>query len=362
MESRGRASGGQLGETKSLKLRARVCRLLSAQGLGAWRYRPVFCPNCGSKNEDAAVRCGQCGFELQVKKAAPRFKGTMVMQSPVAGVPTPGSPAPGAPAPGAPSPGAPSPREATPGAAPRNASLKGTMVGVAPPGVDEVRKQIAAQGPAAGAAAPAPKPQAKLKGTMLGLAPPDMAAMAAAAAEARPEPMSAKPVPSQLKGTMLGVAPPDIAALQKQANLGTAPTHPAPPEEEGPPSAPADPLGGTMLGAGPFAFPGGSFPSAAAATPASVPAAAPSPGGKTALGVAQTIASDRPPPELEALERRSSASPSMRTSAPPPQKSSGPMVALIIALLVLAAALVGVGIMLKNRNSAPAGSAVPAAH
>src|SRR5258706_10976064 len=106
----------------------------------------VFCPNCGTENEEAATTCKKCGFSLK-GAAAPKFKGTMLMMNAPAGL-RPGAPAPGAPAPGAPAPG---PAMPAPMAAP-------------PP--------AAAPGPPAGS----PRPQ--LKGTMLGVAPPSMGAPA----------------------------------------------------------------------------------------------------------------------------------------------------------------------------------------
>src|SRR5205085_6942686 len=70
----------------------------------------VFCPNCGTENEEAATTCKKCGFSLK-GAAAPKFKGTMLMMNAPAGLrpgAAPGAPAPGAPAPapmGAPPPG-----------------------------------------------------------------------------------------------------------------------------------------------------------------------------------------------------------------------------------------------------------------
>src|SRR5258706_14645236 len=58
----------------------------------------VFCPNCGTENEEAATTCKKCGFSLK-GAAAPKFKGTMLMMNAPAGL-KPGAPepAPGAPA------------------------------------------------------------------------------------------------------------------------------------------------------------------------------------------------------------------------------------------------------------------------
>ena len=44
----------------------------------------VFCPNCGTENEEAATTCKKCGFSLK-GAAAPKFKGTMLMMNAPAG-------------------------------------------------------------------------------------------------------------------------------------------------------------------------------------------------------------------------------------------------------------------------------------
>ena len=58
----------------------------------------MFCPNCGTENDDSATTCKKCGFNLK-GAAAPKFKGTMLMMN--AQAPRPGAPpaAPGAPGP-----------------------------------------------------------------------------------------------------------------------------------------------------------------------------------------------------------------------------------------------------------------------
>ena len=97
----------------------------------------MFCPNCGTQNPDPAQTCSKCNFHLK-GAAAPKFKGTMLMMNQaVAPAPTPAVPAPmrarrsprrrpGAPVGGPPPPACPEvPAEC-------RASLKGTMVGVAP--------------------------------------------------------------------------------------------------------------------------------------------------------------------------------------------------------------------------------------
>ncbi|HEY8943081.1 MAG TPA: zinc ribbon domain-containing protein, partial [Polyangiaceae bacterium] len=73
----------------------------------------MFCPNCGTENEEAATTCKKCGFNLK-GAAAPKFKGTMLMMN-TGGAPRPGPAGTAGPVPG--------PRP----------QLKGTMLGVAPP-------------------------------------------------------------------------------------------------------------------------------------------------------------------------------------------------------------------------------------
>jgi hypothetical protein len=41
---------------------------------------PVFCPNCGTQNEEGASPCKKCGFKLS-GVSAPKFKGTMMLSS-----------------------------------------------------------------------------------------------------------------------------------------------------------------------------------------------------------------------------------------------------------------------------------------
>ncbi len=40
----------------------------------------MFCPNCGTKNDDTATPCKKCGFKLQ-GTSAPKFRGTMMLNS-----------------------------------------------------------------------------------------------------------------------------------------------------------------------------------------------------------------------------------------------------------------------------------------
>jgi hypothetical protein len=104
----------------------------------------VFCPNCGTQNDDNGVKCQKCGFNLK-GAAAPKFKGTMLMMnSPMAQAARPAAPA------GAPPGQVPWPKSAA----------KATMIGVAPPSPGAVappnKSPVAPPVvPAAGAPAPA---------------------------------------------------------------------------------------------------------------------------------------------------------------------------------------------------------------
>lgn len=364
----------------------------------------MFCPNCGTKNDDSAQKCGQCGFDLKPKGAATKHKGTVMMTgSPVAHLGTE-QPKPmpnlkgtmvGVAPPdlsGALSGGA---KQGASSAATRpSPNLKGTMVGVAPPGVDDLKKQAAASSVAASSAAPQPVkvPPASLKGTMIGLAPPNMgaeveaakaklAAKKAEAAEARAAsegvsggavganaPAVSKATPSQLKGTMIGVAPPDVqaqmAAVKKAAaaRMANAPlAAQAPVQEQEPPSEP-DPLGGTMVGTSPFA-PGGPHagtmgsaaqtftgaqdfnddtPPAGSGAPAETPEASAQGNALSAgLGVIQT-----PPPKVtEAPEPYSLGGQADRL--PIKKSSTGPILLVVLLLLIVAA---GVGFLLMGQG------------
>lgn len=280
----------------------------------------MFCPNCGTKNEDSVARCGQCGFDLKTQGGKGKFKGTVMMSgNPGESVPSPGATSPSAtstgPATGTPKahlssklkgtmvgvapPNIDELAKATPSLAQRQAStnpkLKGTMVGVAPPSFDPPKEPTTASHPSA---IPADSMQgSKLKGTMIGLAPPNMqaeidaarakvaqqkeAAQAAAGAQNPPAvapglnsqpahlsashpPAVSKGPPSRLKGTMIGVAPPgmqaeiDAAKAKFLESRGPAPVEPANVGDSGPPSPPVNPLGGTMVGTSPFS-PGGAY-------------------------------------------------------------------------------------------------------
>lgn len=201
----------------------------------------VFCPNCGTQNAETALTCSKpgCGFALKAA-AAPKFKGTMLMQGNAQMPPRP--PVPEA-MPPAPSPSGsalqppPSMGHAPPGAAPGNAArLKGTIVGVAPP------TPGAAPGPSA-----------------FGGPPPSAPMGAAPQAEHQFGSQAVNP----LGGTMAldaGAMPPFGAPAP--APEAPAPGGYAPPPAQGYGAPPPDPFappayGAAPAGGDPFAPPGG---------------------------------------------------------------------------------------------------------
>lgn len=339
---------------------------------------PVFCPNCGTKNDDALEKCTQCGFDLQAKKAPAKFKGTMMMQggaNPLASAGITGAASPGpsakpsagalkgtmvgvappniaelrqqmeraaqaenaaASAPSAAQPvSAPKPSAAGPAAAPApaparpSAAMKGTMVGVAPPGVEELRRQASLAGSVPASPAPAsPEPsasKAQMKGTMIGIAPPNIAELrkqldAASQAASAPAPAPAEPhaapsapsvpnvaaqassaTPSRLKGTMIGVAPPDVSALLEKAKAAESSTA----SDEAP--ADVNAFGGTVVGTSPFA-PGGEFATAGSAAGTGTP----DPNGHTV----PSPPPDEPPPDRRSDRPEAFASTSVSATAP----------------------------------------------
>lgn len=144
------------------------------------RYVRVFCPNCGTQNEDSATACQKCGFNLK-GAAAPKFKGTMLMVNAPPAVPRPGAPAAGTAA------GSPSAKPAAPAAA--KPVMKATMIGVAPPSPGAVAPPGPAPVPAAPAAAPGTSAMAATLGSPV--APP------------APQPAPAPEAVNPLGGTMV---------------------------------------------------------------------------------------------------------------------------------------------------------------
>ena len=115
----------------------------------------MFCPNCGTQNPEGTQACSKCGFQMK-GAAAPKFKGTMMMNQ-GATAPTPPAP-PVAPRPPPPAaiPGQ------GPGAAGGPSAFKGTVVGVAAGGFGggiAPTPPRAPSNPPAAYGAPPPEPQ-----------------------------------------------------------------------------------------------------------------------------------------------------------------------------------------------------------
>jgi hypothetical protein len=382
------AARAEIGGILLVVLAGTCVRFASPSGLGAEGLKEnVFCPNCGSKNDDSAARCAQCGFEIQALKPSTRFKGTMVMQAPVI-PPTAGQPA-------------------SPAPAARPSPLKGTMVGVAPPEMEDLRRQIAESRAAIGTrTSPTPAPAAspvptspvptspaaaspaagnpqpvsphagnpRMKGTMIGLAPPGLGSAVSQAPAGPPRSPTppppdgdriSRPMPSQLKGTMVGGAPVDPAALAAALGRAAAPAAPAP-------LPAADVLGGTLLAGAPQPF-GATQPMATqpmatqpmtqlgSTQPFESGVGAPAGWGTSTPGLAGQAAFGSGATHLAVEPQRSEFTSGSTIPAPPlggarslsttpPAKSNLPVIVLIVLVVVLALALVGFGIALRNRG------------
>jgi hypothetical protein len=175
----------------------------------------VFCPNCGTQNTEDAASCQKCGFKIKDVKAQ-RFKGTMLMMNAPpelqqlrdqVGQQTPAQIPSAAPVPAAPPPTAP---------------------------------QAAAQPPAGtGPTGTAALPKQSFKGTMIGVAPPSMEQIRAAASQA-----DTTPAGSAAVGNVNVSHVPSTAARSPDAMAAKGP----------PPVSPVNPLGGTLIAeAGGFA-------------------------------------------------------------------------------------------------------------
>ena len=99
----------------------------------------MFCPNCGTQNSETASTCTKCGFNLK-GAAAPKFKGTMLMNQ------SPGGAPPGAPPVGWRSRAGPPPAPGMPQVQPMNPGLAGTVVGVPPAGLGMAPRRRGAAG------------------------------------------------------------------------------------------------------------------------------------------------------------------------------------------------------------------------
>jgi hypothetical protein len=210
----------------------------------------VFCPNCGTQNDESNAKCQKCGFNIK-GAVAPKFKGTMLMMNAPPGVaqraPSPAAAPVPKPAP-VPAPMAPAPVAA----APKKSLAKATMIGVAPPSPGAVTP-------------PAQKPDPKTGTLVQGSTPPSRPSAPpsrGAAGIPRPAPApSAAPAVRQASGapvnpfggTMLMGAVPEIPPAQPsppaqnsmagptmvaasapvptedKGSFATSPTNPAPP-------------------------------------------------------------------------------------------------------------------------------------
>lgn len=154
----------------------------------------MFCPNCGARNSEADTHCQKCGFNLKDTVGA-KFKGTMLMMNDAAG--GPGGSASSPPHPG-PELGA-QQRVPQPGTA-------GHQQARQPEARPANPQQVAAAGSGkAQALSPeeARRMRSKLKGTMIGVAPPGVGTFKpsggtpAASGNAPPAPAAAPPQPRQ---------------------------------------------------------------------------------------------------------------------------------------------------------------------
>jgi hypothetical protein len=146
----------------------------------------VFCPNCGTRNDDTATSCTKCGFKLSGASAA-KFRGTMMLNS--------------------------------------DQSVQEM--------VDEHRRKLA-EGSAGQELAnepPVPAPSAS---------PPPGSVPGAA----KLQPPRAG-LPKRRMGTMLGVAP-QVGGVQPPATPTPPPPSPVPAQPESSPRSAPDPLGGTI--------------------------------------------------------------------------------------------------------------------
>lgn len=179
----------------------------------------MFCPNCGSQNDDASVKCQSCGFALQQVAAKPKFKGTMMMDGPIVppgmGVPRASS----------------APPASTAEAEAVRPRAKGTMIGVAPPGWSATgvptpestlpstvppAPMSASTGVAPTAAMPATKPHSvnPLSGTMVATAIPEELQQSIQASVRQP-PMQQMPGAAQYGAASQGAA--SLAGLARTA-------------------------------------------------------------------------------------------------------------------------------------------------
>lgn len=160
----------------------------------------MFCPNCGTQNDENNAKCQKCGFSIK-GAVAPKFKGTMLMMNAPPGVaqrlPSPGGAGPVAKTGQVP---------AVPAAAPKKQMAKMTMIGVAPPSPGAV-------------APPAGKPDPKVGTQVQGSTPPPKPTVPSVRPGSIPRPQpaarpgaGAAPPVNPFGGTMLMGAVPEVQA------------------------------------------------------------------------------------------------------------------------------------------------------
>jgi hypothetical protein len=179
----------------------------------------VFCPNCGTKNDDTATPCKKCGFKLS-GAAAPKFRGTMMLNT--------------------------------------EQSVQEM--------VEEHRRKLAEAGPSPD---PAPGPVG-----------PEAVSMGSAPATGGPQSKSVlQPpragLPKRRMGTMLGVAPQMGGVQPPVASESTPPPPPDPGADPSIAGAAPDPLGGTVAFAAVPSAERGAATRAAGESPPPPPAASP---------------------------------------------------------------------------------------
>ncbi len=184
----------------------------------------MFCPNCGTQNDENNAKCQKCGFSIK-GAVAPKFKGTMLMMNAPPGV-AQRLPSPGAAGPVAKT----APIPAVPAGAPKKQLAKMTMIGVAPPSPGAV-------------APPAGKPESKTGTMVQPSVPPPKATVPSVRPGAIPRPnpaarpgAGASPPVNPFGGTMLMGAVPEVPA--PTAPEPKMPSASTPPAEATPAAAP----------------------------------------------------------------------------------------------------------------------------
>jgi len=240
----------------------------------------VFCPNCGTQNDDSNAKCQKCGFNIK-GAVAPKFKGTMLMMNAPPGaaqrLPSPVGTGPAAktvPVPAAPT-------------MPKKNLAKATMIGVAPPSPGAVAPPVGK--PEVKAGMPAQPSVSPTKPAVTSGRP---GAVPGPAPAVRPGPSGSPPV-NPFGGTMLMGAVPDVQL---------------------PPAPAAAPVEAPARTGGPGEADAGA--SGAGAAPAPATAAFPMPSQDTAAALSATTPSVAPPPPTSA-ERLPSDMPTVASAIAP---------------------------------------------